>query len=270
MIRPVLVALFFLLPTWLYADANLVRLYNALQLDAYVQISQSEGLADVDVLSQDMLGRPPSARLNDQMSAVYDFDRMKNAVMAGLDSLSPDQIAQSLLFFESEIGTRIVDLELSARKAISDDAIEAAARESWRATKADTTSNSLLEHIADITTSTDLVNSNVSGALNSNLRFYQGMASRDGLDLPEDQILTLVWAQEPDIRNDTTEWLGAYMLMAYAPLDLADVEIYAELWRTETGGALNAAIFAGFNKMYNEISYATGQVIALNMAGQDL
>lgn len=270
MIRSVSVILFLVLPTWLHADAALVRLYDALQLDAYVQISQREGLADVEALSQDMLGRPASARLTDQMSAVYSFERMRNSVMQGLDSLSPEDVNQALLFFESDIGARIVELELSARRAISDEAIEEAARTSWRAAQQDSSPGALLDQIADITQSTDLINGNVSGALNSNLRFYQGMASRGGLELPEDQILALVWAQEPEIRDDTTEWLGAYMLMAYAPLDHADVATYVDLWRTQTGGALNAAIFQGFNKMYNTISYATGQVIAINMAGQDL
>lgn len=261
---------FCVLPTFAAADAALARLFDALKLGEYVEIVRVEGLNDIDEVSQDMLGRPASGNFVQQMTAVYDLERMKEQVRSELAQLDSVQIEQALLFFESDMGARIADVELSARRAISDPDIEDAAREAWGVAQSDDDSADLREQIEALQVTSDLVNSNVSGALNSNLRFYQGMAEGGGLELGEDQILQLVWAQEPEIREDTQDWLGAYMLMAYAPLDLEDLKTYNAMLQTKTGQALNAAIFAGFNGMFDEISFATGQIIAFNMASQDL
>jgi hypothetical protein len=42
------------------------------------------------------------------------------------------------------------------------------------------------------------------------------------------------------------------------------------LSRTDAGRALNRALFAGFNKMYDDISYALGMAVAREMQVQEL
>ena len=48
------------------------------------------------------------------------------------------------------------------------------------------------------------------------------------------------------------------------------VEDYTELSKTEPARALNRAPFAGFNKTYDDISYALGRAVAQEMMVQEL
>jgi hypothetical protein len=60
------------------------------------------------------------------------------------------------------------------------------------------------------------------------------------------------------------------MLMAYSPLEDAELETYITFAMTPAGQALNRALFTGFGKAYEDISYALGRAVALNMTAQDL
>ncbi|MFK7877630.1 MAG: hypothetical protein AB8B71_17945 [Paracoccaceae bacterium] len=256
-------------PLAVAADAGFQRLTEVLDLDAYIEITRQEGLEELDALSRDMLGRPAGAAFIQQMTKVYDAARLRNVVRAALqERLTPDQITASLIFWDSETGAQIGDLELAARRAISDPDIETAARLAW--VQAEDTRPELVKKINTVTSLNDLVERNVSGALNSNFRFYQGMADGNGLNLSEAEMIAEVWGQETEIRIDTAAWLGAYQLLAYQPLPDAVLDDYILYWQTQTGQALNAALFDSFNLIYDEVSYATGRVIALNMGGQDL
>ncbi len=252
-----------------FAQAPLTRLFDVLGMDAYVDIIRSEGLEDADGLSIDMLGRPASGAFLQQIDAVYDQRRIREATYASMQSvLSDNEIAAALIFFDSDVGQRIVRLEVAARQAISDEEIEQTARQAWFAAQED--KPWIVARINEIKVETDLIERNVSGALNSNLRFYQGLADGGGLDLSEPDMLAQVWGQADEIRADTTAWLGAYLLMAYQPLSESDIADYIAFWRTETGQALNNAMFVAFDRLYDDISYATGRVVSLNMSAQDL
>lgn len=250
------------------ADATLTRLYDLLAIDDYVAIARAEGLADADTVSQDMLGRPADAALRDQLDRIYDPARMQATVMEHLARLDAGEIAASVAFFQSEIALRITELEVAARRAMSDEDVEQSARLAW--VNAEETRPELVARIEEIAEANDLVERNVSGALNSNLRFYQGLADGGGLQLSEAEILAEVWAQEEEIRADTEAWLGGYFLLSYQPLEAGDLEAYLQFWQTPPGQALNRVIFEGFNQVYDDISYATGRVVALNMTSQEL
>lgn len=250
------------------ADAALTRLYDLLAIDDYIAIARAEGLADADEVSQDMLGRPADAVLRDQLGRIYDPVRMQATVMEHLARLDADQIAASVAFFQSDIALRITELEVAARRAMSDEEVEQSARLAW--VDAEDTRPELVARIEEISQANDLVERNVSGALNSNLRFYQGLADGGGLQLGEEEILAEVWGQEEDIRIETEAWLGGYFLLAYQPLEASDLESYLAFWQSPAGQALNGVIFDGFDQVYDDISYATGRVLALNMTSQEL
>ena len=116
----------------------------------------------------------------------------------------------------------------------------------------------------------DLVDRNVTGALNSNLRFMQGLVDGGGIDISQSDLLRDVWAQEPEIREETEIWLGAYLLLALKPLSEAEIENYITFWQTGPGRALNAAMFDAFNMMYDGLSYATARTLALHMGSEEL
>ena len=83
-------------------------------------------------------------------------------------------------------------------------------------------------------------------------------------------IVTDVWGQEPEVRQDTESWLLAFLVMAYAPLPSGDLQAYTEFSQSPAGRALNAALFAGFETLYRDISYALGLMAGQGMQGSDL
>ncbi|HKK96839.1 MAG TPA: hypothetical protein VJ928_01570, partial [Marivita sp.] len=176
--------------------------------------------------------------------------------------------APLLEFFTSETGQQIVSLELSARTAMRDEEIEDAARAAFRDLEG--TESETLATISDFVETNDLVEANLVGSLNANFMFYLGLVDGGGLEMTEQDILTEVWSSEEETRADTREWVYAFLLMAYRPLEDGVVEDYTELSRTDPGRALNRALFAGFNKMYDDISYALGLAVARQMQVQEL
>lgn len=251
------------------ANADLARLIDLIEVDTYITIAREEGLGEVESLSEDMLGQGASAVFQDQMARIYDAERMKDSVYAALETgLSQAEIEAALAFFATDQGARIIELEVAARRAMLSEEIEDAAERAWIV--AEEESPWLVARIREISTATDLVEQNVSGALNSNLRFYQGLADGGALQLSEDEMLAEIWGQEETIRLDVDLWLNAYLLLAYQPLSETDITDYQAFWNSAAGQALNLAVFGGFNQMYEDLSYATGRVIALNMTTQDL
>ena len=55
--------------------------------------------------------------------------------------------------------------------------------------------------------------------------------------------------QNIDIRQNTTEWVYSFLLLAYEPLEDADLETYIAFSETGAGQDLNAAMFAAFDGM---------------------
>ena len=255
-------------PGLAFADASLSRLYDLLAIKDYVAIARAEGLADADNVSRDMLGRPADAGLLDQLGRIYDVTRMQATVLEHLADLTNEEVEASIAYFQTDTAMTITELEVAARRAMMDEDVEQSARRAWL--EAAASRPDLVAQIEEISKANDLVERNVSGALNSNLRYFQGLADGGGLELTEDEILNLVWGQEADIRVETESWLGGYFLLAYESLDAGDLDGYLAFWQSPAGQALNTVIFAGFNEVYDDVSYATGRVLALNMMSQEL
>ncbi|MGB1208076.1 MAG: hypothetical protein ACPG7W_02630, partial [Paracoccaceae bacterium] len=116
----------------------------------------------------------------------------------------------------------------------------------------------------------ELVEANVTGALNASFQFYAGMAQGGALDLTEDEILTIIWQSEAETRADTREWVYGFLLMAYGPLDDDTLERYTDFSASAQGQVLNRALFAGFNRMYDGLSYDLGLALARDLSVRDL
>lgn len=256
-------------PLTAQADVRLTQLFDLLNLDAYVEITQQEGISDFPLLAESFLGHLPDPVMMAQIDAVYDPARLSETVRQAMEAaLTPDEVAAALIFMDSATGEKIASLELAARRAMSDPDIEEAALDAW--TRAQAENNPLVAQIEQIKEVSDLVDRNVTGALNSNLRFMQGLADGSGLDSPQGDLLADIWSQEPAIRADTEDWLGAYLMLAFQALTDAEIRDYIAFWDTVPGRALNAAMFDAFNQMYDGVSYATARVLALYMGSQEL
>lgn len=248
---------------------------DLLALPDTVAVMRKEGLSYGDELGQDMLSMGGTSGWAAAVDRIYDTERMEDTVRAGFAAAWAEQdaaIDPLITFFSGENGQRVVQLEISARDAMAEPEIEDAARAAWidAAHDAETEPDMRLDLIADFIETNDLIEANVVGAMNSSFEFYLGLVDGGGLEMTEDDILREVWSSEAENREDTREWLNAYMLMAYRPLEIEVLQDYVALAGSQNGRALNRALFAGFDRMYSDISYALGRALARQMTAQDL
>lgn len=264
-----LVPLFWLIATSSWADARTSVLMDVLKIEEVAQILQAEGIASAETLNQDMLGGNGGAGWQLQVGAIYRPQRIVEMLRTRLEAeLQGDLREEVIAFFASDIGTEIISLENAARAAIGDDDIENAAR--LRFAEIEGTDDPRLAQIKALVESGDMITRNVTAAMNSNYQFMRGLAEGGAIKMTESEILADSAAQLDAITADTTGWLYGYLLLAYSPLEDDALDLYLEFAETEAGMALNRALFDGFGAAYEDISYALGRAVALNMVAQDL
>lgn len=247
------------------ADAT-DRLFELLRLSEMVEILRIEGIEDGRALGEDMIGQAGPAWMA-TLDRLYAAPRLEAVLRAGIaEQLSPGQIDSLAAFFSSDAGRQVIDLELSARSAMLDEAVEQAARDR-AAQPGEPKRRALIDRFIEANA---LVENNVSGGLNASLRFYAGLDDGGALNLSEGEILDIVREQEADVRADAREWVEAFLVMAYGPLSLETLETYVLLSETEAGQAFNGALFGAYDRFFDEVSYGLGLAVARAMQSQEL
>ena len=246
-------------------------LFDALQLDRVVALMREEGAEQGEALADEMFATRDRAGWRLSVSRVYDEGVMRARLLEGLsEALEGQDVGVMTDFFASERGERIVDLELAAREAMTDEEVEEAARATWLLMAEEDPDRA--RRVEAFIEANDLVEENVEGALNANLAFLRGLSDGGGFPepLPEDELLAQVWASEPELRSDLEGWLGGFLSLAYEPLEDEALDAYVAFSETPEGRALNRALFDGFDAMYRGVSYDLGRAAAAQMAGQDI
>ncbi|MEM9238487.1 MAG: DUF2059 domain-containing protein [Pseudomonadota bacterium] len=249
--------------------AQFEALMDAIRISDTVEILHSEGVQYGSNLIRDMMMDADTPGWRIRVGQIYDEKRMQRLLTTGLTrELAEVDLQPLVAFFASQLGEDIITAELDARKAFFDEAVELAARDRFE----DMTGNDdpLVDQITTMMSDSDLVNFNVMGIMNSNLMLYRGLADGGAIDLGEEDILRDVWTQESGVRTESTGWIQGYFLTAYGTLPEGDLETYAAFWRTEEGRALNAALFAVFDQMYEELSYLLGRAAAEQLNSEEL
>lgn len=255
------------LPAW--ANARMTVLMDVLQVSEAVEILREEGFAYAQVLEADMLDGQGGPFWQAQVGQIYDTNAITETLRQAFEAhLSADQVEASIAFFASDLGGRVITLETAGRRAMADPDVEQAAKDYFHATAGQ--GDPRLELVEEFIELNDLLERNVSGAMSSNFQFYKGLSDGKLIPRSEDELLEEVWAQQDDIRADTQSWLTGFLLMAYHPLPLEDLETYVDYAQTPQGQALNAALFAGFEAVYRDVSYALGRAVALNAEGDEI
>ena len=259
------------MPAWSQDADQLDRLYGALQFDQIVSIIRQEGLTYGAQIGEDMFPTRAGDSWTQTVSAIYDEDAMQAQVRRAFDaSLAGDDVDAMLAFIDSDLGQRSVTLEVSARRAMLDKTVEDAANEAAKLAAADNTDRyQQLKEFIDVN---GLIESNVSGGLNTNFAFYSGLMAGGAFEdmLTEQQILSDVYDQEPQIRDSTTQWITSFLLLAYDPLSDDDIAQYTAFSQTQAGRDLNTTLFASFDGVFEGISFALGREAAMFMTTQDL
>ncbi|KMK66846.1 DUF2059 domain-containing protein [Puniceibacterium sp. IMCC21224] len=254
-------------PVWA-SDAS-DELLRALGIDEIIDVMRDEGLDYGAEMALDFLPGGATQAWSEIVSQLYNTDSMYQTVREGFaDGLEGSDLTPLIAFFKAEEGQRIVALEVSARRAMIDGDVEEAARDVFR--DLDGTDNPQVARVEPFVAANDLIEANVAGAMNASYKFYSGLVDGGALELSEDEIFADVWSQEEETRADTREWLYGFLMLAYGPLEDEVVDSYVALSSTPEGKAMNRALFAGFNTMYDDLSYALGLAAAHQMRGEDL
>lgn len=246
-------------------------LFELLMLPDIISIMREEGMGYGDTIGQDLFAGPPSPDWQAKVERIYDYDVMVGIVREDFEaSLSDVDLTPMIDFFGSDQGQMIIGLEVSAREALLDEAVEEASEEMAATAIAD--ENPRMTLVQEFVTVNNLIETNVAGALNSNLAFYGGLVDGGafGGALTEDEILTDVWSQESEIRGNTTDWIHSFLFMAYQPLDDEDLQAYIAFSETDAGGDINRAMFESFDRLFNGISRSLGRAAATEMTSQEL
>jgi len=252
-------------------EAQVDRLFAALGMPEMMEIMREEGLEYGASIGTDMLPGGISAEWEAAVSSIYDVEIMAEEVRGTLvEALDGADIETMIAFFEAPTGVEIINLEVSARRALLDDAVEEASKESAALAAADNTPRFQL--ISEFVEVNDLIESNVVGALNSSYAFYMGLI--DGGAMPAgitaETALQDVWAQEGDIRANTSEWVYSFLMLAYQPLTDDALQDYIAFSQSDAGRDLNDALFLAFNGMFDDISRALGLASSRFMISQEL
>ncbi|MAQ46583.1 MAG: hypothetical protein CL812_12120 [Confluentimicrobium sp.] len=246
-------------------------LYAGLGMDRLLGIMREEGLSYGDELENEMFPGRGGERWETVVDQIYDTDRMGQIVRRQLaETLAETDLAPLEEFFGSDLGQRIVGLEIAARDALLDPGTEEAARDKLAMMQDD--AHSRLDVLGRFAEANELVETNVVGALNSNFAFYQGLADGGAfeVEMDEDEMIREVWQREPDIRIETEIWVFSYLNLAYQPLTDEEIDSYTTLSLTSEGQALNRALFAAFDELFLTISGELGLAAAQFVGGQDI
>ena len=266
MLRPLTLAVMLAVPTAALADLS-----EALQIPRVIEVMRAEGLQQGDRIASDLMPGRDTAGWRLRLERIYDAPAMEERLADGLSAAMDDDVeAEVIDFFGDDLGARIIGLELDARTAILDEAAEDAAIAAWDDIAADQPERAAL--INEFIAVNSLIDENVQGGLNSNLEFMTGMNEGGAFDPPLDEgtMLSDIWAQESEIREETTDWLRGYLGLAYAPLTEEELQRYVDFSASDTGQAFNRALFEAFDEMYDGVVYELGRTAAIMMMGEDI
>lgn len=246
------------------------RLMTAMQMDEIVSILAEEGTASALELEESMFPGRGGAAWEEEVARIYDVDARRLALRESMaDLLSETDLDPLVAFFESDRGQRIMTLEVTARRAFIDPAMEEAATENFA--DAEETRPRLYEQITEFTEVNDLITQNIEGAFRSNVAFALGAHEAGAFaGMTVDQLVAQMWGGDEMVEAEIRSWMFAYLMTAYSPLSEADLDAYIALSRSEEGDALNAAIMGAFDALFTDISYDLGTSAGRFMAQQEL
>ena len=254
------------------AGSAVQLLSDTLLIGDVMGVLREEGLANAAELAADF---PTGGNAGWQatVEAIYAPEAMRATFDAALVrelAATPGVVDAAVAFFGSEGGQKALRLEIEARRALLDPATEKAAKQRWA--EMETTDSPRLAALNRFAEVNALIDSNVMGALNANLAFFQGMAEAGGPlgEMTEEDMLSMVWGSEAEVRASTADWLMPFLAMAYEPLSDAELEAYIAISDIPEGRRVNAAVFAAFDSLFLDISHRLGRAVGREMIGQDI
>jgi hypothetical protein len=253
------------------ASADPAAVLEALRLDDVLEVMAEEGAAYGQDLEKELFPGAGGPVWTAQVDEVHDPARLRPlfdpVFAAAFDSSQESEIMD---FLTSDLGKRIVSLEIDARHALQTPGVEEAASAARDA--AYDAENPRLRAIEAFIERADLMEPNVTSGLNANLAFYRSMVKAGGFpyEITESDMLAEIWGQEPAVREEMSSWMVSYLFLAYGPLSDAELKIYSDFSASPAGRALNRALFAGFDVIFVDSSARLGTAAGHRLAGEEL
>lgn len=251
------------------AAPSAAELAKVLRLEEVIGIIHDEGLSYAQSIEREMFPSGGGQLWDMTVQRLYDTDTMHAALQSALgEEMSSEARDETQAFFDTDRGQSILTFENAARSAMADPDVEEVARAAYEELRE--VGSARLDQIDRFVAANDLIERNVAGALSSNYQFFRGLVDGGAFVMSEEDILSDVYGQEPEVREETESWIFAFLLLAYQPLSDEVLEAYIAFSETEGGRELNAALFEGFERMYRDVSYRLGLAASAAMAGSDL
>lgn len=254
-------------------DSAIAAFADAYLLPDLFRIMADEGMEYGASVREDFGINVSADSWTQTVRALYDADAMEAEFLSHFaDALAgrADVLSDALDFAQSDLGARVLHLEISARDALLDPNVDAAAREALADMRE--AGHPRLDLIGARITVNDLIDLNVAVSLNTAFAFYNGMMAAHRPDFAQtpQELLAQLWDQEPVIRADTTEWIYAYFVLSYQPLSDADLAAYTDFSASDSGVVLNNAMFTAFGATFDGISDALGRAAGTALQSTDL
>lgn len=245
--------------------------YAVMRIPELLEVLRDEGQAYGRELAGQMFDDPDHPGWAATVAGIYDIGRMDRLFREEFDrALAGDGSTRTAAaaFFGAEPGRTILGLEIEARRALLDDAVQEAAALAFA--DMEERRDPRVALLREFAGTNDLVETNVAGAMNANLAFLKAMAADGGASRDEADMLAEVWGQEDQVRAETEAWLFPFLALAYQPLSDADLKAYVAFSATAEGQRLNRALFSAFDAVFTAVSADLGRAAGLELRGQDI
>ncbi|MEX0311456.1 MAG: hypothetical protein AB3N17_14570 [Tateyamaria sp.] len=229
------------------ASADTNRLIDAMGIPELIAAFSEEGAVAGQSVDETFLNGQGGDVWAETVRRLYDPARLEAGLRdIMIEALDPGAAAQALLFFEAQPAMRIVEIEIQARQAFLDEAVEAAAKASPAAQS---------QSVTDLLLARDLIERNTDVAVEAQAAFMQGMIDGSGRTSDPPDLDRL----RARILIETEDWLRGYNALIQSALDPDEIDVYLAFWDTDVGTAVDDALFLAFGQTYTTLSYALGQ-----------
>lgn len=252
-------------------DAELAAFSTTMRLPELLDVMRAEGLKSGEGIADSMFPEEGGDGWHRALEEIYAPERLARRVNAALaQELNATDAAAIIAYFETEPGRTILEQELAARKAMLEPEVEEASHRRLDELRLEEASR--LGLIGDYIAANDLITLNVTSGLNASLAFSTGLYRSGKLpyDMSDSEIAAEAWAQETALREETVDWLYAYLVLAYEPIPETDLRDYIAFSESPAGQALNRAMFEAFGTVYKDISTELGTRAANYMVGEEI
>lgn len=240
------------------ADPDIDRLVDAMGMPELIRAFSAEGIETSRTLNAEFLNGQGGSVWAETVDRLYDPERIESAVRIGLaENLDPEVARAALVFFESDLGQRIVALEVAGRHAMLDPEVAEMAKAAGAQAGPDVTAFLELRN---------LVERNTDAGVSAQGAFFDGLAQATRATTPPPDAEEM----RASIATEAEAWLRGYYAMTQSALSAEEIATYSDFFGTEVGAAVDDAVFDAFSDSYTTLSFALGQTIGLLLPANEL